>query len=155
MALQKNVNSYVTVSEADSYFGDRLDVSAWTSADATKKAQALVTATALLDAQSWVGFAVSESQPLAFPRSGEYFDPRIGALITMEAVPDRVLKANMELAYHLLNNSGILDDTGKVTTINVGQINLNTIRSPNLIPGTVSRLIKPLINTSTGWWRAN
>lgn len=157
MALQKGINSYVTVIEADAYFSDRLDVSAWVSADATQKAQALVTATMLLDDQIWVGTAVSESQPLAFPRNGEYFDPRLGTTQYMDVVPARILRATMEEAYHLLNNDGVLDDTGSVATMNVAGISLSTIKAANKIPGEVQRIIKPLLENagSNSWWRAN
>jgi hypothetical protein len=67
MALVKGTNAYADVSDADSYFADRLDVAAWTSADSTMKAQALVTAAGILDQLPWTGTAVSENQALAFP----------------------------------------------------------------------------------------
>jgi hypothetical protein len=158
MALAKGTNSYVTAVEADAYFVDRLDVAAWTSADATQKDQSLVTATGILDSLIWTGVAISESQPLAFPRSGYYFDPRLGIQVTLSnTVPDRIQKATKELAYHLLNNDGILDDNGTVTDLSVSSINLSTIRAPELVPATVKRLVKPLLANAGGssWWRAN
>jgi hypothetical protein len=158
MALVKGTNSYVTAVEADAYFSDRLDVAAWIAADATSKDQALITAASVLDDLSWTGTAISEDQPLAFPRSGYYFDPRLGVHITLtDAIPERVKKANKELAYHLLNNDGILDDNGKVINLNVGSISLSTITAPSLIPAIVKRLIKPLLinSGSNSWWRAN
>jgi hypothetical protein len=158
MALVKGTNSYCTVAEADTYFADRLDVAAWTTADATSKAQALVTATSVLDEQPWTGTAISEDQPLAFPRSGYYFDPRIGANITFSATPPtRITIATMELAYHFLNNDGLQDDAGSATNIKVGTITLERTLPPSLIPAVVRRAIKPmLVNAgSNGWWRAN
>lgn len=159
MALVKNTNSYATVAEADTYFNDRLDVAAWTNANATQKAQALVTATRLLDTLHWTGVAVSETQPLAFPRSGMYFDPRLGMDIELNdsSVPTRVIQATFELAYHLLNNDGLLDDTGTVQNLNVGSINLTKVLAPNKFPGNVKRLTKPLqINQGANlWWRVN
>lgn len=158
MALLKGTNSYATVIEADAYFADRLDVSAWTGADSTAKAQALVTATSILDGLTWTGTAVTESQPLAFPRSGEYFDPRVGAYVFMDGtVPSRIELAVKELAHHLLNNDGLMDDTGSVLNLQVGVINLSNVKSPNLVPGNVRRIIKPLLlnSGSRGWWRAN
>lgn len=158
MALSKGTNSYVTVAEADTYFGDRLDATAWTSADATQKAQALVTATAYLDELRWVGSVVSDSQALAFPRIGEYFDPRLGTSVVLtSAVPTRILTATYELAYHLLSNDNVLDDTGTVSDIVVGSITLSNIRKPSKTPPQVTRLIKPLLvnGGSNFWWRAN
>lgn len=158
MALAKGTNSYATVSEADSYFQDRLDVAAWTSADATQKAQALVTATSMLDDLNWIGTAVSDSQPLAFPRLGAYFDPRVGSDVQLTtSVPTRIVTATFELAYHLLNNDGLLDDTGTVKNLKVGTINLDLITSSNKLPMRVRNLIKPLLEYggSRLWWRAN
>lgn len=159
MALVKGTNSYATVAEADKYFADRLDVDAWTNASATQKTQALITATAHLDSMEWSGIAVSDSQPLAFPRSGVFFDPRLGMDVEMssDSVPSRVITATFELAYHLLNNDGLFDDTGSVKDLSVGSIKLSLVQSPSKTPNSVKRLIKPLqINQGSNlWWRAN
>lgn len=159
MALSKGVNSYVTVAEADGYFVDRLDVDAWTTADNTQKGQALVTATSTLDAMPWNGTVISASQNLAFPRSGYYFDPRLGQHVTLtsDVLPARIVWATYELAYHFLNNEGLLDDSGVVNDLNIGSISLTTIRAPSLIPAVVKRLIKPLLVNagSNSWFRSN
>ena len=158
MALVKGTNSYADVTESDLYFEDRLDVDAWTSADNTSKAQALVTATSVLDGLYWAGTAISDSQPLAFPRSAYYFDPRLGTHTALNnEVPKRIISANIELAYHLLNNDGLLDDSGVVKDLEVGPVQLTTILAPSLIPSVVKRLIKPLLVNagSNSWWRAN
>jgi len=159
MALSKGVNSYVTVEEADLYFADKLDVAAWVEADATLKAQALITATSMLDLMSWTGSAVYEDQDLAFPRTGEYFDPKIGSLVVLEetVVPNRIIKANLELAYHLLNNDGLLDSSGTVKNLEVGSIKLEFINNPNKLSNSVRSLTRPLLVNagSKTWWRAN
>lgn len=159
MALAKGTNSYATVSEADSYFEDRLDVAAWTNASSTQKAQALVTATSFLNDLNWIGTAVSDLQTLAFPRSGMYFDPRLGMEISIDEayIPDRIITATYELAYHLLNNDGLLDDTGLVKNISLGSISLQNVINANKIPTHVKRIIKPLQenNGNNFWWRAN
>jgi hypothetical protein len=146
------------VAEANSYFENRLDVAAWTEASEAVKAQALVTATSVLNDQKWIGTAISDSQKLAFPRSGSYFDPRLGYEVYLtDEVPDRILNATYEMAYHLLNNDGVLDDTGSVSNLQVGQISLSIKTSASTIPSSVKRLINPLlINAGTNmWWRAN
>ena len=157
MALSKGTNSYATVDEANAYFEDRLDAAAWSSADSTERAKALVTATGQLDLLSWAGMAISENQPLSFPRNLTYFEPRIGATLTISTVPTRIINATFELAYHLLNNDGLLDDSGSVRSIAVGSINLGLVQAPNKIPSFVNNLIQPLLlnNGSTAWWRAN
>ena len=159
MALKKGTNSYRTVAEADAYFEDRLDVAAWTDADDDQKSQSLVTATAVLDNMDWTGYAVSESQNLAFPRVGTYFDPRLGYDVNFDSVdaPDRINIATYELAYHLLNNDGLLDSSGSVVNLKVGPISLERVSTPSTVPPHVKRLIKPMLVNSGAkqWWRAN
>lgn len=159
MALAKNFNSFVSLAEAELYFADRLDVDAWTSANDTQKSQALVTATSMLDQLEWVGVAVSESQNLAFPRTGTYFDPKLGYEASMQSVSSymRLSFATYELAYHLLNNDGLLDDSGEVEDLQVGSITLSNLTTPNKIPNIVLRKIRPMLvnRGSKMWWRAN
>ena len=158
MALVKGTNSYGTIAEANAYFEDRLDVAAWAKADETIKSQALVTASALLNDYNWVGTAISDSQLLAFPRVGSYFDPRLGLAVSLtSAIPTRVTNASYELAYHLLNNDGVLDSTGTLKDITVGSISLNIRTDPETVPSIVRKLIKPLLVNagSNMWWRAN
>jgi hypothetical protein len=157
MALAKGVNSHAAVQEADDYFADRLDCSEWTDADSTRQAQALVTATSILDAQRWTGIAISVDQTLAFPRSGYYFDPRLGVMVAMNPTPNRIILATFELALHLLKNEGLQDDTGTVKGLGLSSINLNGLVSPSLLPAAVSRLIQPILlnRGSNSWWRAN
>ena len=157
MALAKNVNSYATVIEADAYFADRLDADAWTSADATIKAKALVTASGQLDQMSWVGVAVSSTQKLAFPRALSYFEPKLGQTVSISGIPDRVLTALYELALHMVSNEGLLDSVSSVQSLSIDTIRLDTIQQVERIPTTVRMLVKPLLINSgnTSWWRAN
>jgi hypothetical protein len=157
MALIKGVNSFADVGEFDAYFTDRLDVSAAQEADNATKAAALISATGILDELSWTGAIVDPNQPLAFPRSGSYFDPRVGGRMFLQDIPDRIVKATLELAYHLLANDGIQDSSGSVRNISVGTINLTGIQNASVIPLRVKTIIKPLrINAgANSWWRAN
>lgn len=157
MALTKGVNSYVSLAEANSYFEDRIDVAAWSEASDTQKSQALVTAASILEILDWAGTAVSDLQALAFPREGSYFDPRLGYPVDFTStIPDRVIKAQYELAYHLLNNDGLLDDSGGVDNLTIGPIQLTQIKSPSHLPAIVYRQIKPLLSVGRRfWWRAN
>jgi len=157
MALVKGTNSYATVAEADSYFRDRLDAQTWASSDSALKAQALITATAILDDQRWIGTVSSETQSLSFPRIGEYFDPRLGINKSMDPIPERILKAVFEQALHLLTNEGLLDETGSVIDLQIASISLTRVKSPEKISQSVKRFISPLLinGGSQSWWRAN
>lgn len=163
MALIKGTNSYVDLVEAEAYFVDRVDVAIWTGSNKvtdTMKEEALVTATTILEQSSWVGVVSDNNQSLAWPRSGDYYDPRLGKQARLDNLatdaPDRVKNATYELAYNLVNNDGILDSTGGVGSLSVGSIELDSIRSPDLMPATVRRFIRPLLRGGgTGWFRAN
>ena len=157
MALVKGTNSYATVEEADIYFDDRLDVAAWTDANSVMKSQALITATSILDDMSWTGLSSSETQTLAFPRTGVYLDTKLGYSLPMSPTPTRILRGTFELAYHLLNNEGLADETGSILSMSVSSINMTTIIAPNKIPNTVMNAVRPLLvnNGSNSWWRAN
>lgn len=159
MALVKGTNSYVSLEEADLYFIDRIDVAAWQSASDLQKNQALITATGILDNLNWTGIAVSATQPLAFPRDGSYFEPRTGKEEDLSGTIalNRINKACYELAYHFVNNDGLLDSTGDVLELKVGNISLGNIRKTSTIPILIRDIIKPLLISrgSNTWWRAN
>ena len=159
MALTKGTNSYVTLEEAETYFEGRLDAAAWTSVDDSFKEQALITATSMLDYMNWAGVAVSQSQSLAFPRTGTYFDPRMGAEVLFgdTEAPVRVKEATYEIAHHLLNNDGLLDQSGSATKIEVGRVLLDKLKTAPYIPAHATRLITPMLvnGGATSWWRNN
>lgn len=155
MAATKGVNSYVSLLEANAYFDNKLDVAAWVDADDTQKEQALVTATRTLDALEWKGSVKLESQVLAFPREGSYFDPSRGTeVVFSDTLPQRLLDATCELAYHLLNNDGLLDDVGSVKSVSVGSISIQEIRSAGRLPSVVSKLLRPMRSQPYSVWRA-
>lgn len=159
MAATKGVNSYATVEEATAYFTDRLDATGWSSADAIRKWQSLVTATRMLDNLNWAGRVTDTEQPLAFPRVADYFDPRVGSTVSLDGavVPSRVVNATFEQALHLLNNTGLLEDTGSVLGMDVAGIGLNSIKAAAKYPSPVMSLVRPLLVSSGAnmWWRAN
>lgn len=158
MALAKGVNSYVTAAEADTYFLDRLTASAWSALTTPAKEQALVTATSMLDESNWTGSALSGSQALAFPRSGSYFDPKLGINVTFtNAVPGRLLSAVCELALYLSANPDVYSSSGSVKDLKIGTIELTGISEAASMPQFARNLIKPLLVNagSNTWWRAN
>jgi hypothetical protein len=158
MALVKGVNSYSDVTEADEYFGDKLDVDAWMSAVVLQKEQALMTATAIFEDLPWIGRILDVTQTLAHPRVGCYFDPRLGTNVVLDGTtPRRVIVGCFDLAYHLLNNDGLMDNTGSVIDFAIGDVKLDKIRAPSKIPLHVKKHIRCLLKNggSNNWWRAN
>lgn len=168
MALVLNTNSYVSIADADTYFETRIDSADWTAAIVEVKEQALVTATALIDDNAWIGSAVSSSQALAWPRKNAiYNDDRLGLQVTIaeDELPSRVKTAVYEQALHLVNNEDVLmGQTQTFESISVGSISLSdsngdTTKTP-IKPSTALKPIRPLIRKGSmgqgaGWWRAN
>lgn len=153
MALVKGTNSYVDDNDALNYFEDRVNQNYESGYDVVLREQALVTATQILETLPWMGRVSVDTQPLAFPRLLIYYDPARGVNVNISdgtEAPVRIQNAACELAYHLLQNATILDDTGTVTDLSLGTIELTTITSANLLPATVRRLVNPLLPRGGG-----
>jgi hypothetical protein len=114
MTATVGVNSYVTEAEATAYFADRFGFDLWTPS--TQKDAALVSARQILDAYcSWYGDPVSDTQPLAFPRTPDA-DP----------VPQDIKDSQCEIAYKIIetgSTSQSADDP--LTALKAGAVELN------------------------------
>lgn len=167
MALSRTSASFVTLAEAEAYFESRLDVAAWKEASEEEKQAALTTAMNVLSSMTWPGVILNDSQILPFPREGWYYEPFVGRQVSLSSQhPIRRLKsAQFEIAYHLLNNDGILDSTGTVKSLTVGSISLTDIRESSSMPNVAYDMLRPLLSSASGggnngraggmWWRAN
>jgi hypothetical protein len=166
MALEVNVNSYVDVDEAESYFETRLDVPAWHNADNEDRESSLVTATQLIDELAFKGSMTSLSQSLAWPRKNvTYYSSKAGQLLDVPSnvVPKEVKTAIFEQALHLLTNQDLLNaDNQTFERIRVGPIEIADNSSNHPKVATVSprtkKILKPLLaetEYTRTWWRAN
>ena len=156
MPVQLGTNCFVSNEGAEDYFVGRLDAAAWDTADPAQKDKALVTATRILNDLSWAGYAASSDQLLAFPRFCRYYEPLMGFTVETVGIPQRIREATCELAYHLLNNDGLLDETGSVSELAVGPVQLNSVKTAKLIPKVVAVRIRPLLSNNVNQvWRAN
>lgn len=61
-------NSYISLEDAETYFSNRLHSTVWSSASATDKDKALITATKRINSLRFKGFVCDQTQPLQFPR---------------------------------------------------------------------------------------
>ena len=137
MALDATVggtssNSYLTVSEATTYFRDRINSSTWT--DYSNQSALLVTSTLTIDYyMSWYGDKTDEDQALAFPRDGDTI------------IPTRIKQAVCELALYLIDK-GISYDNSDIDMIKVGPLTIDFNEKQNgfLIPDHVARILVDL-----------
>lgn len=114
MALTVGTDSYISVTDADTYFGNRLYADAWTNAGATDKEKALKQACREIDRQALRGRKADSAQALEFPRC-YVADPRNPGYSTEHtfqvmtgeycesAVPQAVKDAQCEQALWLLS----------------------------------------------------
>ena len=168
MALQKGTNSFVSISESDIYFEDRLNSENWFTNDALVE-QALVTATGILDDMDWGGTATpTTSYPLSWPRDITYYDNKSGYFIDIEddrsatsdgTIPGDIKKATFELAFHLLNNMKTQESNAsgenKVKDLTVGSVRLifdlnSGVKNFKELPDSIVNLCNKYLNeTST------
>lgn len=152
-------NSYVTTSDGDAYFADRLNASAWTAASADQKAQAVITATGRLDQEDWEGSPVRPltgtssdlTQALKWPRNAADNDEDWTYLNTV--VPEPVKRATLKLALVYLGASDDpLADTGLegFEEVAVGPVKVKPRHSriAGALPEDVLREIEDLLVTS-------
>lgn len=157
MAVVEGTNSFVSVADADAYFEGRVSSDVWATSLLAAKEKTLISATRILDSLEWAGVAVSDSQALSFPRSGLYYEPRVGYDKEIGGTPNRIKDATFEFAYHLLINPDVVNDSGFVRNISIDSVKLDSIVQPSAMPSIVMDTIKPLLLRRVGrtWWRAN
>ena len=152
MALQVNINSFISVVQADNYFDDRLNKATWDNA--INKDEALVTATGILNTLNWSGTSTSFTNvggfKLAWPRSITFADPISGVNEVLTdnrtstdggTIPQDIKDATCEMAYHLILNTDLLDNTSTVSDLTVGSIRLLGSQKAPTLPDQVIRLI--------------
>jgi hypothetical protein len=140
-----NSNSYVTRSEGDAYFADRLYKDAWDDADSNEKERALIMATQRIDQEDFDGYRASETQALKWPRTNVYIDSYV--YLASDAIPKKLKDAVCELALDLLG-SNVLAQSGlkKFDYLKIGPIELNPHQPVNSgpLPSQVIRLLREL-----------
>jgi len=156
MALTVDTNSYLAVVDADAYFLDRLNTSAWDGASAGDKSASLIQATKAIEAMSFTGSRSESTQKLSFPRSGVYVD---NILIDSTKVPQDVKDAVCEYAILMLQEDYTTpDDLEAFESITLGAIKVDTKSSSGSngkpIPPMVSALLDKYKDTSVRLVRA-
>ena len=120
-----SANTYLTLADAETYFGDRLHKDTWDDAGEDSKNAALLWATRLLDLENWVGNRHTYTQALRWPRSNvpnldedEYLDET--------TIPGFLEEATAELAFILLGSDITLTpSTDGISSIKVGTVKLD------------------------------
>ena len=119
-----NANSYVTLTEANTYFETVPASSTWTNKTDDQKNRALISATRWIDSFVYYGDRCDDGQALKFPRSNYQVD---GVELACSTIPVNIKYAQYELARALANDSEAM--TGNVGTDgNIEEVKLGDIQ---------------------------
>jgi hypothetical protein len=159
MSIEKFSNCFASEEEVYDFFSDHIDRDVWFAAEPDLRRRILITATIIFDRFPWVGHALEEGQPLAFPRDGLYYDRSKGKLVAFkpDTLPRAVLVGFLELCLHLLKNPGIIDATPSIGSFRLGPISMDNIKGVQVFPDSIYVSLKPFFRSNGGahWWRAN
>ncbi len=115
--------AYDTYLNADTYFGNRLHVMAWTESTNSDKTKALAEATARIDRLRFKGIKVAADQDLAWPRYLNQVDEDAG---TETAIPNDIKIACYEVAFALLDG---VDPELELENLAVSSQGFSSVRS--------------------------
>jgi len=150
-----SANSYVSLAEAATYFGTRAPSADWDAlADDAAKEIVLKTAARRIEQEQFkgasrnplTGTSTGTTQALKWPRMGVVSDEGWTYLDTI--IPDRVKRAQMELAYVVAGDATFLADSGLegFVRVKVGPIDVEPLhtRLAGELPEAVRRELSPL-----------
>ena len=138
-------NSYISVEEANDYFGGRFGADKWGEYTTIQKQQLLVTATKKLDTCVYGGVKSKAIQALAWPRRSVIDID--GYVLSDVIIPAKLKEATCEMAYWIWTEEDrLLSDTEiqQVDTYQVGPINVSVNKSRVIFPKKVTELLKAI-----------
>ncbi len=142
MTVTVNENSYISLSDANTYFENRLYTEAWdnTSSDESEKEIALIWACNLLEKRvKWYGAKTDSSQTLQWPRQGLVNLYR--QAVDSSSIPQSVKAVQCELALYLLENNPMTINTG-IEKMDIEGLTMNLKNSGVTIPHKIFSPIK-------------
>ena len=116
----ETANSYVTLTEANTYFETVPDSSTWTNKTDDQKKRSLISATRWIDTLVFYGDRCDDGQALKFPRNNYQVD---GVELACSKIPNNIKYAQYELARALANDTdAITGTTGKEGNISEAKL---------------------------------
>ena len=154
-----NADSYLSVTDADTYNTNHSASAAWISAAEAVKEKALRLATQYLDVRyggRWKSFRTNETQALAWPRA--YAVDQDGYYWDSNQMPQRLKDAAAELALRVVGGDTLFADITKPGTIKSQSVTVGPIQKSIEYMGgytqvkgypLIDGLVKSLINSGT------
>lgn len=139
---------YASNQIADDYMGAQISSAgtAWRAATEDEQNRALVSATRLINRQTWQGTRDDQYYPLAFPRSG-LLDAD-GAAVDSSIVPQQVIDACCELAASLLDGSTVQDQStteNNTQSLSAGSVSISYFRPTSEVSGRFPQVVQELL----------
>lgn len=106
-----NANSYLTVADANAYFEKQISTTGEIWLSFLDQAEVLMTATARLELEEYVGTRASTTQALKWPRYNVPVPDGLGSYYLPTEIPQRIKDATCEYALSLIsltNNGGAI-----------------------------------------------
>ncbi len=155
MALVVGTNSYISRADAVTYFTDLIHGADFLDATDDIKDQALISATAMLDRQCWVGERTGgATQDLKWPRTG--VSTPEGYPVDSATIPDFMEDATCELALSLIQDDSVQTDTSigsNTKKLKAGSAEIEyfkgTTNSSTRFPTIVHEIIWPYLENSS------
>jgi hypothetical protein len=139
-------NSYVSLDAANALASERLFAGAWAAATADTRAQALMTATALLERMQWEGRPLAPTQALAWPRVADRCPD--GYPLTAD-IPAPIAAATVELAIYLLGQAEMPGGPAIMQRMLGDSMVMHFAHVADELPKHVRRLIEPFLRSSS------
>ena len=132
----ENANSYVTLTEANSYFETVPDSTTWDNKTVDQKNRSLIAATRWIDSFVYYGDRCDDGQALKFPRNNYQVD---GVELACSKIPNNIKYAQYELARALANDTdAITGTTGKEGNISEAKLGDLEVKFNTATQGTGS-----------------
>ncbi len=139
MALTVGTDTYISLDDADTYFGNRLHTDTWDAATDDDKETALKMACTLMENRvQWLGLPTDSDQTLAWPRKS-LLDHSCNA-VPKDMTPEAVKAVQCELAFHLLSNDPLIVPGG-IKSIEIEGLEMDLANSNQTIP---PKIFKPV-----------
>lgn len=137
-----NANSYVSVSDADTYFAARYGADDWSALSPTQKESLLITATRIIDNLNFGGVKETAAQALEWPRL--YVYDRRGDTIATTSYPVHLTNAVLEQALVLLNSDEV-DATISSESVSMDGLSISkTYRNRSVLNENVENELKAI-----------
>lgn len=154
MTLAVGTNSYVTLTEANAYFADKLHTAEWDAALNAAKEKALKEACKRMNRLAFAGQKLTSTQLLAFPRMMPQFN-RIGVIsfTTDGGAPQTVRDAQCEEALALLrygNSARAKAQEQNVVSVKFGDVTEEYRTGLKLLSPEALELLKPYLAGAVG-----